>query len=125
MTDQGTVVSINNDVDKIRAELAQQEARLKNSGGGGRFSGMSEESLKPRVDFLQTAFLWLAGLFITGLLAIFTAILTVSSGTNGRIDKLTEAVSAMNRENGEQSSKSDDTNRRLDRIEQKIDKIAN
>ena len=75
------------------------------------------------MDFLQTAFLWLAGLFITGMLAIFTAIMTVSSGTNGRIDKLTEAVSVMNRESGVQASKAEDANQRLDRIEGKIDKL--
>ncbi|MGA1806715.1 hypothetical protein VHN57_08400 [Sphingobium sp. WW5] len=104
-------------------ERKRDAETLHKGGGGGISGGMSEDSLKPRVDFLHTAFLWLAGAIITVALAIVTVTFTMSNSTNGRIDKLTDAVSTMNREAGEQSTKQDDTNRRLDRIESKIDQL--
>ncbi|WP_311271272.1 hypothetical protein [Sphingobium sp. WCS2017Hpa-17] len=84
---------------------------------------MSDDAIKPRVDFLHTAFLWLAGIIITGLLAILGVSVTMSNNTNGRIDKVADSVSTMNRENGEQSASQAETNRRLDRIEGKIDQL--
>ncbi len=102
---------------------AKVPASLKSGGGGGTSSGMSDDAIKPRVDFLHTAFLWLAGIIITGLLAILGVSVTMSNNTNGRIDKVADSVSTMNRENGEQSASQAETNRRLDRIEGKIDQL--
>lgn len=116
------------DMERYRSQWGKPRApdhddRLNPPSGGGISGGMSEESLKPRVDFLHTAFLWLAGAIITVALAVVTVNVTTSNTTNGRIDKLTEGVSVMNREAGEQSMKQDDTSRRLESMEGKLDKM--
>lgn len=117
--------------DVVRAmhegERRQTDAarRLSAGGGGGTPGGVTDDALKPRVDFLHTAFLWLAGLMITALLAIVTVIFSVSGRTDAKIDKLAETVSALGREvgatNERQEARDRETIRRLDRIEAKLD----
>ncbi|MBX9813977.1 MAG: hypothetical protein A4S12_11750 [Proteobacteria bacterium SG_bin5] len=85
---------------------------------------MPEDALKPRVDFLYTAFLWLVGALITVTIAVVGVSITLSSGTTARLDKNGEQLSALNREVGEVSVKLDDQSKRLQRIEEKLDKLA-
>ncbi|WP_285020269.1 hypothetical protein [Novosphingobium sp. fls2-241-R2A-195] len=104
-------------------DSASHSGDLKGGDGGGTSGGMSEEALKPRVDFLHTAFLWLAGLMVTAFLALITVNLTLAGNANTRTDKLVETVSGLNRQAGEVASNQDEANRRLDRIEAKIDRL--
>jgi len=97
---------------------------LHGDGGGGTSGPVDSDNLKSRVDFLHTAFLWIAGLLITALVAIVTVILTVSSNTNGRIDKIPESISALNREVGRSGDRQEETNRRLEHIETRLEKIG-
>lgn len=96
---------------------------LKSGDGGGTSGSVTEDALKPRVDFLHTAFLWLAGALVTAIVAIIGVNLTLASNANSRTDKVIESVSTLNREVGEVSAKADETNRRLDRIEAKLDRL--
>lgn len=84
---------------------------------------MTEDSLKPRVDFLQTAFLWLAGALLTVIVAAATMSITSSNATHSRIDKVAGDLTVLNRQIGEQSAKADEANRRLERIETKLDRL--
>ena len=96
---------------------------LNPTGGGGTSDNMPEDALKPRVDFLQTAFLWLAGALLTVIVAAATMSITSSNASNARIDKVGADLSVLNRQVGEQSSKVDEANRRLERIETKLDRL--
>jgi len=84
---------------------------------------MGEDTIKSRVDFLHTAFLWLVGALVTAIIAIIGVNLTLASNTNSRIDKIVETGSTMNRQLGEQAVKVDEVNRRLERIESKLDRL--
>ncbi|WP_159975824.1 MULTISPECIES: hypothetical protein [unclassified Novosphingobium] len=84
---------------------------------------MTDDALKPRVDFLHTAFLWLAGALVTALVTIVVLNLTLASSANVRTDRLIENISLINRQAGEQGTKMDEANRRLDRIEAKLDRL--
>ena len=93
-------------------------------GGSGTSTPVADDPLKSRVDFLQTAFLWLAGIMITGFIAMVTVTLNVSSSANARSDKIAETVSNLNREVGTVGTKVDESNRRLNNIENKLDQIG-
>lgn len=93
-------------------------------GGSGTSAPVADDPLKSRVDFLQTAFLWLAGIMITGFIAMVTVTLSVSSSANVRSDKVAETVSNLNREVGTVGTKVDESNRRLNNIENKLDQIG-
>ena len=93
-------------------------------GGSGTLIPVADDHLKSRVDFLQTAFLWLAGIMITGFIAMVTVMLNVSSSANARSDKIVETMSGLNREVGVVGGKVDESNRRLSSIENKLDQIG-
>lgn len=112
------------EVVRQRELLREELGSLKDGGGGGTSGGMTDDALKPRVDFLQTAFLWLAGIMVTAIVAIIGVVLALSSAANVRTDKLTETTAALSREVGVSNAKLDEANRRLDRIERKIDAIG-
>lgn len=102
---------------------SDQGPGLPPGGPGGTSGGMTEDAIKPRVDFLQSAFLWLAGAVVTITLAFITAILLLSNGMNARADKIVENVASLSRQIGENGARLDEENRRLDRIEAKIDRL--
>ena len=100
------------------------EGPLNPPGGSGTSAPVADDPLKSRVDFLQTAFLWLAGIMITGFIAMITVTLNSSSSANVRSDRVVETVSVLNREVGTVGVKVDESNRRLNNIENKLDQIA-
>lgn len=107
--------------DRAKERWFERLDQLNSGGGDGIYPSMSEESLKPRVDFLHTAFLWMAGALVTVLVAVMGVIFATSTGTNARIDRMGESVSAVSREVGVVGAKIDDTNRLLERIDAKLD----
>lgn len=94
------------------------------SNGGGSSNRMPDDQLKSRVDFLQTAFLWLAGALVTAVIGVIAIAVTLSNSTNVRLDKVNEAMSGLNREVGQVSVKIDASNNRLDRMDEKLDQIS-
>lgn len=79
------------------------------------------DQLKPRVDFLHTAFLWLTGVIVAAIGTLVIGAVSLTASTNSRLDKGAEATSALNREVGQLSVKIDEANERLARIEAKLD----
>jgi hypothetical protein len=115
-------------VERERARVIVNEHALKGGGGGGTYGGMSNDTnsdaLKPRVDFLQTAFLWLAGIMVAAIGTIVLVAVNLTGATNTRLDRSVEATSALNREVGQLGVKADETNVRLQRIEDKLDRLS-
>jgi hypothetical protein len=107
---------------ETNARLLTENEALKGGDSGGTSGTMSDDALKPRVDFLHTAFLWLAGAIVTITVGLAALILNQGSGTNARIDKVADSVSSLNREVGVLSAKQDDANKKLDAISDKLDK---
>jgi hypothetical protein len=99
-------------------------APLHGGGGGDTLPPMTDDSLKPRVDFLHTAFLWLAGVMVAAITTIIVVAFTLSTSTNARLDKSIETTSGISREVGVVGAKIDEANRRLERIEGKLDQLG-
>lgn len=112
-------------VDDDYISSLEERQSLKGAGPSGTPPKVTDDPLKARVDFLQTAFLWLAGALVTATVAVIGIAVTMTNSTNGRLDKSVEVGSNLNREVGVVGTKIDDSNRRLDRIEQKLDAIGN
>ena len=116
------------EISRQRADHRADVERLHGGGGGGTHGGMSSDTnldaLKPRVDFLQTAFLWLAGIMVAAIGTIVLVAVNLTGATNTRLDRSVESTSALNREVGQLSVKADETNVRLQRIEDKLDRLS-
>ncbi len=112
-----------NEATRLREEARSMRGDVRGGGNGGSFAGTGDP-LKPRVDFLHTAFLWLAGALVTAVIGIIAIAVTMTNATNGRLDRSNEELSALSRDIGQVSVKVDDANRRLDRIDQKLDQLG-
>lgn len=118
----GTVVNLFGDRPTI--EVSTQQRPLKTKGGGGTSPPVADDPIKSRVDFLHTAFLWLAGALLVAIGTVIGISVNLSNATNSRLDTATKVISDNNREIGQVGVKVDDSNRRLDRIETKIDQLS-
>lgn len=114
-------------VDGLQARVSQ----LPKGRGDGTSGGVTDDSLKSRVDWLYTLIPWLIGLIVTLFVAIVVSAATTNgridaaaATTNGRIDRLSETTSSLSREVGVIGGKVDESNRRMDRIEAKLDAIG-
>lgn len=103
-------------------EAAEKIAPLKDGDGGGTSPPVTED-LKPRVDFLHSAFLWIAGLGVTSFIALVTLMLTLHAGTNSRIDKVNDTLTTMSHEVGVLSASREGTDARLNRMDAKLDRM--
>ena len=117
------------DVVRLVRPSTTESVGLRGGGGGGTSGGVTDDALKPRVDFLQSAFLWLAGFMITAILAFVAVIFATSAATNARVDalgvkvdRLAEVVAGFGREVSALSVKMDERGRRLDRGEAGADR---
>ena len=104
---------------RVAAEPAPNTSDgLNHGGGGGTFPPVSkDENLKGRVDLLQA----LVMLFIAALIALAVGVMTTVGGVNTRIDGVQKIASDVNREVGALSVRAEETNRRLEQIEKKLD----
>lgn len=105
-----------------KAALTAEVEALKGGNGGGTSSTVTDEPLSKRVDLLQALILSLGGIVIAGFFALAALSFNTSSNANGRIDKLSDNLSSLNREVGALSSKVDSTNSHLDRVDAKLDR---